>query len=230
MSTESIASLEYDRSEIATSVASIDITDDLSFREAGAWLLTVKAYLDRVAEVFTPIVDAAHKAHKTALAQKAKLEEPALAAERTIKVKMVSYERERTAKRRWAEEAARREAEKAAEEIQLAEAIAAEKAGDRVQAERILAAPPRQVIVMPPAETTSIPKISGITFRDSWTCEVTDLLALVRAVADGKAPLSVLTADMSVLGKLANAQRGLFSLPGVLVVLKSVVAASSNRM
>ena len=58
MSTEPIASLEYDRSEIATSVASIDITDDLSFREAGAWLLTVKAYLDRVAEVFTPIVAA----------------------------------------------------------------------------------------------------------------------------------------------------------------------------
>ena len=29
MSTEPIASLEYNRSEIATSVASIDITDDL---------------------------------------------------------------------------------------------------------------------------------------------------------------------------------------------------------
>lgn len=55
----------------------------------------------------------------------------------------------------------------------------------------------------------------GETKAVRWTAEVSDLATLVKAVADGKAPLPAIQADMSFLKREANNRKQHFDIPGV---------------
>jgi hypothetical protein len=81
---------------------------------------------------------------------------------------------------------------------------AALKAEEKTQAKKIVFIPAAQVMVAKPT--------IGQTMKDNWVAEVTDLAALVKAVADGIVPITVLKADMTVLNGLA---RGQMKWPGV---------------
>lgn len=237
--------------ELARAVAALAVVDDPTFTQAGEWLRTIKGYLGRVAEVFDPIVDAAHRAHKVAVEQRKGLLTHALDAERTLKARMALYEQEQERKRREAEAAAARERarleaeERArvaaeqrrlqaeAEEQRLVEAVKAEQAGDKDAAERLVAAPvevapvvPKPVFV-PPVVAVQAPRVEGVSFRDEWSAEVVDLSALVKAVAGGTVPLTVIKADQVALNGLARSLREAMSIPGVKAVSRRVVAARS---
>jgi len=71
-----------------------------------------------------------------------------------------------------------------------------------------------------PAPAATTPKVA-----QAFRAEVIDLAALVQAVADGLAPLSVLQVDQSILDELVRAQGARFAVPGVR--LSSPVAAAS---
>src|SRR5262249_33678901 len=66
----------------------IVIKNDQGYVEAGEFLLTVKGLLKEVEDTFEPIIKAAHKAHKEAVAQKRKFSDPLEEAERLVKAKI----------------------------------------------------------------------------------------------------------------------------------------------
>lgn len=216
----------------------IQVVDEVSFGRAGEMLKTVKLYLRRVAEVFDPIVEAAHRAHKTAVEQRKGVEQYAVTAERMLKERMSVYEQEQARLRRAAEEAARREQERLeaeerarvaveearlraeAEDKRLAEAVAAEQAGDAVRAralveEPIVVAPvaPRPVFV--PPTPMARPKVEGVSFRDVWDFEI-DNAALI--------PQEYLTPDLVRIRGVVQAMKSAANIPGVKVIPKRIAA------
>lgn len=86
-----------------------------------------------------------------------------------------------------------------------------------------------QSMSMPTAVVAPEPeRAAGISFRDNWKAEVTDLRALVEAVAAGKVPLRALEASEKFLGAQAKALREEMNYPGVRVYKDRVVAARSS--
>lgn len=112
------------------------------------------------------------------------------------------------------------EARKAAEEEQIAAAIAAESEGDTETAKAIIEHP----VYVPPV---NVPKPSVAPSRltagrSVWSAEVVDLMALVKAVADGTAPITFLEANMPSLNAQARAAKQTMNVPGVKAIEKRV--------
>lgn len=234
--------------ELAYWAASCLVTDHYSFSVAVEWLRDVVAPMKRqIAEQFRPRIQQAHALHKGLVADEKKFLEPVERAERVVRERIALYEQECERERRALEETARLERERLAseeaarvaalerqlvreaEERQLTQAVAAEAAGDRETAARLLEAPPvvpviapRPVFVPPPA--VAAPKAQGVSFRDDWSAEVVDLLALVKAVASGHQPLALLQANVPALNQMAKALKGSMAVPGIRVTSRRITS------
>ncbi len=160
--------------------------------------------------------------------------------------KIRKAEEERLATIARAEEEDRRQKEQALLEAEgkaeadrlLEEAEAAEKRGDNDAAESLteaaiqttdqtnqiiasIAAAP--VYVPPVVVPKSTPKMAGgPVYQERWYAEVTDIKALCRAVADGKASPEYVMANMPQLNRMAISTRGVPAIPGVKVYSKRV--------
>lgn len=140
-------------------------------------------------------------------------------------------ERERLAAEQRQQEAAAAQAMREAQEAAAAgDAEAAERAQAEAQAlemqAQVSAATAAVVTIAP---TVSAPaKVSGISTRLTYSAEVTNLMALVKAVAEGKAPIEALQADTKFIGAQARAFKKPGELyPGVTVVAQASVSARS---
>ena len=101
--------------------------------------------------------------------------------------------------------------------------LKAEADAAAIQAEATSAA--AQVVTIAPTVTAPI-AAAGISKRVTYSAEVTDLLALVKAVAEGKAPIEAVQADTKFLGAQARAFKKQGDLyPGVKSVAPASVAA-----
>jgi DNA-binding transcriptional regulator YbjK len=137
------------------------------------------------------------------------------------------------------EELDRLKAESDAEQERLLEAaMAAEAAGNTEQAERlteaavsvseavlqeaaVIASEP--VAVAPIVVQKAVPKLQGgPVFREVWAAEVTDIKALCRAVAEGRASTECVMANMPVLNRMASALKATMNVPGVRAYSKRV--------
>jgi len=209
---------------------------------AAQYLRGIKALRDEIAKTFDPIIETAHKAHKKAIEQRKIIEAPLIDAKTLLDRKVGTYaakiEREAREERERQERAAREERERqeklAREEREQAEAAAkaAREAGDTARAQtfeadaqaaaelehEVAQAPPPYV--PPPMPVRAF----GVSTRDTYKFEVTDLGALVAAVAAGRAPLRFLLPNEVQIGAEARASKGELELPGVRVYVdKSVV-------
>lgn len=171
-------------------------------------------------------------------------------AEATLKRSMVTWttEQERIAAeaRRVAEAAARAERERLAalerEQQEAArkaqeEAQAAAEAGDTEAAAQAMAqAQAAQEQAAMTAVTASVvsaaplveapAKVSGISGRMTFSADVTNLLELVKAVAEGKAPIEAIQADMKFLNAQARAFKNPGQLyPGVITMVERSISA-----
>lgn len=211
---------------LAEQATALRVVDEPTFQRAGTMLRAIKTYLARVGEVLNPIIQAAHKAHQEALTQKKRLEEPALVAERSLKASMGTYQTEQERLARAAEATAALERQRLEDEAKLQAALNAEARGDGQGAERILeAATPPAPIIVPAAVTPPPPKAEGVSFRKTYRAEVTDLRALVEAVAKGQVPLAYVEANLSALNQAARALKEELAVPGVRVIDERGVAA-----
>jgi hypothetical protein len=105
-----------------------------------------------------------------------------------------------------------------ARDEQIERALAAEESGDGAQATAILeeatvidepvAAPP--TIIQAAAPT----RFAGSTGKTTYSAKVNDLMALVKAIAEGKAPLQAVMANESFINAQARAYKEGFSLAG----------------
>jgi hypothetical protein len=197
------------------------IKDQGTYEGAARYLQTIKAARKRVAEILDPFVQAAHGAWKKAVAERSKYDSPLDEAENIVKPAMSKWwsaEQDRIESERRRLEA---EAKKREEDRMLAEAEAAAAAGDHASAESILEQP---VNVSPPV-IPATPKVSGISMREEWKCEVSNLVELVKAVAAGKVPMGAIQANIVFLGQQARSLKGEMKYAGVRVWSQKNVAA-----
>ena len=205
---------------IVDQAKAVVVVDAESYTAAGLMWKTIKDMMKEIEDTFNPIIEQAHKAHKKALEQKAKYYSPLDQASRNVKKLMSDYDEEQ---RRIAEAEARRLQEiarKAEEERRLQEAILAEEAGEKEEAAAILEEP----VYVPPVQVQkATPKLQGgPVYREVWSARVTDIRALCRAVADGKASPECVMGNMPTLNRMATALKATMQIPGVVAESKRV--------
>lgn len=157
-------------------------------------------------EKFDPPVRAAHTAWKAAKDLYNFFVNPFDQAEVIIKRKVVTFEEQERRKReeeaRLAE-AKRQEAERKEREKLEAQAKAAEEKGKTEKAEA-LREKAETVTVAPSFTPPPPPQVKGTAFKKTWRATVTDKMALIREVAAGNLPHTVLDVNPSVLNGLAK--------------------------
>ncbi len=191
------------------------ITDDATYLACDGLFHAAVTMLDEIAATFDPIIADANKAHKTALAQKAKHAKPIEEALAALKRTFLDEQAKREAKA----EQLRIELEAAlkaeAAERQLQEAVALEQAGRQEEAELVFDEPTLAPSVPIGAVRHQVaPKLSKTSTSGSWQCTKVDLKKLAKAVADGVVPESYIMAAMPVLNARAKADTKAFNVPG----------------
>lgn len=131
-------------------------------------------------------------------------------------------------------EASEREREALEKAEELAQAGKPEEA-DRlleeyeIEARHVAATiPPEPAPTVPTVHVPETPKASGVSYRDNWKAEVTDLDALLQAIVEGKAPKSLVKIDSAKLNQLAKAMKDELRYPGVRAYNDRVVAAGGR--
>lgn len=209
---------------------SLAVVDGPSYNQAAQWLLGIKDLRKEIEDTFGPIIRAAHAAHREAVAQRKKVEAPLEEAERTLKRGLAAYDTEqerlrRDEERRLQEEARQRdEARRLDEAAQLeAEALATDDPGKLLEANDLIEQPaPAPMPVFVPKAT---PTIAGVSYRERWGGEITDLKALVAYVAAHPQYLHLLTPNLTAINQLARSLKGQLQIPGLRAVCTKDVAA-----
>jgi chromosome segregation ATPase len=116
-----------------------------------------------------------------------------------------------------AAERAARDAEAAAAKLE-ARAESTEQRG--VERAEILQQQARSVVA--PVVQVEVPKVAGLSSRKNYKAKVTNLMALVRAVAEGTAPLAYVMANEATLNKMAKALQEQICIPGVELVQDTI--------
>jgi hypothetical protein len=189
----------------------IEVVDQASYNTANEISERCKITLKKIDESCDPVIEAAHKAHKAALAQKKAIYAPIEAVRRDVDAKMTTWFR--AEQRRIADERAKKEAEarkKAEDEaIKKAEELSAQ--GMSAAADDIL----EQPVVVDEVIVEEIVKADGVFYRTNYSARIIDLMELVRAVASGKQPLSMLLPNETYINSIARATKGTQAIPGV---------------
>lgn len=130
---------------------------------------------------------------------------------------MVRWTEERERVRREEEKHLQEKARKRAEEEALRQALEAEEAGEKEEAQKIIEEP----VYVPPIKVVSeVPKSKESHIRETWSAEGFDLLATVKAIAEGKAPLQAVEYDRVFLNKQATSYKSALNIPGVRSISK----------
>ena len=200
--------------ELKSKVDSLAVVDQASYDAANS--INAEAYRLRKAfhEWFDPIDEASKKQRQATIAQGKKIDEPFDYVIKVTGSKASAWIRAEEEKARETKRIAEEAARKAAEDAQLKAAEELQAAGLTNAATAILDAP----VVIPKVEVETPAKAEGVYYTDRFSAEVVDLMALVKAVADGKAPISAVCANEVYLGQWARMSKGTEAMPGVRVV------------
>lgn len=146
------------------------------------------------------------------------------AAEEMLKRAMSVYDKAQEAERleaqRKLDEAAERERRKLEQQ--------AERAAAKGNIEKANELQERAAMIVAPIAQQDKPAVAGISHREIWHAEVTDMRALVRGVADGHVPMAALLANQKFLHGQARALRSELRYPGVRAVPERTIASGST--
>lgn len=128
--------------------SAIIVHDAKTLKGANDFLLGIKGMLKDIKEAFGPIIDKAHKAHKEALNQRKKYDDPLLKAEKAVKMQIGVYVRKVEAERAEAERKAyEAEEERLRKEAEIeAAAQRLENHGHRKEADEVRETKPVPVV------------------------------------------------------------------------------------
>lgn len=214
--TESMSALEKARAMAAA------IKDHPSFSEACSFRAFLNTRKKERTEKLDPIRASAWETYQKALRLIEEVIAPFKESIAILDKPIGEYNNEQERIKRFKEEQQRRDAQKHADDAHLAAAEQADKSGDHARAEAILEKQP--VITTPVVE--GAPKVEGVSFRENWKVDpVINMRVLVRAIADGKAPLELVMPNIPVLNSMARSLKGNMNYPGVMVKRETVVAS-----
>lgn len=149
----------------------------------------------------------ANKVHRTITGHRAKVTQPATDEVSRLERLAGNY-------RHAVEEAERRRVE--AERARLA---AERKAAGNTLPDNVA-----EEVVM-----TTVQPMQGGSLQERWTAEVVSIVELCRAVAEGKAPVTVVDANVATLNALARTLKGAANVPGVVFTCEHVAATRASR-
>lgn len=141
-------------------------------------------------------------------------------AESILKRACLKYDHEQDVKRRAEAAEAARAAD--AEKKRLEEIAARERLAGNIET--------AQAIQEAAAMTAPVPvlaeaKIAGESHREVWRAEVVDIVALCKAVAEGRAPASYVSGNMTELNASARAFKGALAVDGVRASCERILAS-----
>jgi len=199
------------------------VVDQASYDLANA--INAEAYEKRKAflDWFGPIDEASKKQRQATIAQGKKVTEPLDYVIQTTGKRSAAWMAEETRKANEAKRAAEAEERRKAEENAMKEAEALHDSGLESAAEARL----EQDIVIPKVTVDEPVKATGTSVRTIYSAEGVDLMTLVRAVAEGKAPLTAVDFNMTFLNGWARLTKGTEKIPGVRVNLEYIQARRS---
>lgn len=211
----SLQKLEKETLDFPERANLIVVKDNESLLVANGFLRAIKGMRKEVDDTFRPIIERAHQAHKEALIQKKKYENPLIEAEKIIKYQIAPYLAEQERIRKEAEERARREEEKRQrlEEEKLQKALEAENAGKNEEAERIISEeiPEIKPFIPPPTP----PKLQGTGLRKIWKWRIADIKQI---------PKEFLVVDSAKITNLVKTTKGEIRIPGIEVYSEDSVS------
>ena len=214
--------LERQGRELIGAAEAIRITDDATYVGATDFLLQLKSSQRSIVEFFAGMKSASYAAWRVICGKETNLLAGPEEAERITKRKLSDWRADQ--QRRAAEEEARLQAEarKRDDDRRQAEALAAEAAGDHQAAEEIINEP---AVELPVYVSPPVPKLRGISYRETWPFEVVDFGALVRHCAAHPEDTNLLQVNTAALRSMVTSRKSLTKIPGVKVWKQQDVAA-----
>lgn len=201
-------------------IKEIKVDSASSLQVANTHLASVKTVRKKIAEFFDPNIDRLHKAHKEALDQKRRFDDPLKKAEDYLKFQIARYHDELERQRRIAEETLKKaeEERKRLEEEQIKKAIEAEEKGDSQKAEQILNEIPevKPVPIIPPK-----PKLEGTSIRKILKWKIID---------EKKVPREFLMLDSSKITRIVQETKGEIQIPGIEVYFETSIASRKYKI
>ena len=197
---------------------------------ANHMLLDIKSMRQQINQVFAPMKEAAHRAHRVICDQERALDEPLKEAELSVKKKIGQFvleqqetsRQEEARQRALSREQAQRRAEQEAHEQALQAAIELEQAGQSSDAEAVLNFPapvaPRYVAPAPVAP--AVARTSGVTTRAVWKHRIVD---------ESRIPREYLVVNEKAIAEVVKRTGGKVQIPGVEVYSEAIVTANVSR-
>jgi hypothetical protein len=179
-----------------TVLAKNPIIDQETYNQAADVMKSIKLLKSSVGDVFDPIVEAAHKAHKAATTKRGEFLKPLEDAEKIVKASMGAWIAEQERKAR----AAQMEDERIDREKQAAEAAELAALGLGEEAKAVADAP-----MVAPKPAPAVDR-GGVTFRENWTFEITDWKAI---------PMEYFTLDETKVAGIVRTMKGATNIPGI---------------
>lgn len=204
--------LEKEIAPVLSVAREIVVKDSATYEMAGQSVKELTSLEKKIKEFWAPEKEMASKLHKSLVAKEKAMLDP-VGVEKSAKVSsMRAWQDEQERARRAAQALAEAEAKKRAEEAALAHAVALEAAGDKAGSEAVLSAP----VVAPPVYIPpTTPTGYGQFTKKTWKADVFDLMALVKAIAAGTAPIQSVQADTVFLNQQARALKSAMNISGV---------------
>lgn len=206
------------------------VRDPIGMAKANSFFLVIRGLRKKIDDTFDPIISKAHEAHKEAINQKKKIEEPLIIASNWLNVQMTAYKQDQDRLRREEEEKLRlaatqieMERRKAEEARRMEEAAALEQVGAKEEAEQIMAEIIQEteapIIVAPPPPVTPKVETRGMAMQTTWTFEI---------VNEGLIPRQYLTPDMVKIGGIVRALKENTNIPGIKIVSQTKMKATGR--
>lgn len=169
------ARLTFEGQSLASRASALVVTSDPEYAKAGEFLVDVATLRKAIQSACGPAKKAAHEAHRQVCDLESRMLLPVTTAEASVKRIMSAYSAEQERIRREREAELQREAQKKAEDRAIAEAEAAQAAGQPEVAEAIISQP-----IVAPVVSVPRPKAAGVATRTGWGFEILDASAIQR--------------------------------------------------
>lgn len=200
------------------------IRSDATYADAMSFLTSIKGMRKKITEFFLPMKQKAKAVHDQVCASEREADTPLAIAEKAIKDAGTAYFNEQQKKAQEKADLEAAEARKKAETERLEKAQALKDAGESRAAEAVLEEP----TVIEPVKVEDPVKVGGISYSEKWSASCPDLKALVKAVADGRAPICLLEYNEKEGNRLAKAMKKEMIYDGIHVYAEKVMSARAK--
>lgn len=236
--------------QAATYALGVDVTGPEGLKRADMALTALRTSQKAIEQHFAEPADIANRLHKQITGTKAEWLQPGKAAIETVGRKMATEQRRLQEIEREERRKAQEEADRLAREAARREAEAAAKAQAPKPVVEELKRQAQTATAAPVAPSTPAPILTGSTVVTTWRARFTGtsgetvaapcvdemsplqrerFLELVKAVAEGKAPLNALEPSWAYIQKRARADKSTLNIPGIEAYEDAGVRAKSVR-